>query len=83
MNVLSKTKLDRRYNNILVARNLFWGQNQVPSLTSVVRESHKIVGQRVQCFTERFQCDSLGEELEFQALKIKLTTGIFIETCIQ
>ena len=43
---------------------------------TIIRESHKIEGHRVQGFTERFQCDSLREELEFQALKIRLTTGI-------
>ena len=41
---------------------------------SYLERAIKIVGHRV--FTERLQCDSLEEELEFQALKIKLTTGI-------
>ena len=55
-----------------------YGQNEELDMNTrqLLRESHKIVGQRVQCFTERFECDSLREELEFQALKIKLTTGI-------
>ena len=36
---------------------------------TIIRESHKIEGHRVLGFTERFQCDSVREELGLQALK--------------